>query len=119
MKRTFGVVLAVIGLLIGVHGAGVAALAANLNSVIVYPNPFEPRIGHVAVTFDNLTASARIRIYKLTGELVYDRELEAPAGTAVWDVTNKDGYPVASGLYVYLVTNSSGQKVTGKLAILK
>jgi len=91
----------------------------GLDSVIVYPNPFQARAGHTVIYFGNLTASARIRIYKMTGELVSEKDVSAVDGKAAWDVTNNDGNAVADGLYIYLVTNDDGQKKTGKVAILR
>jgi hypothetical protein len=114
--------IAAAGTALGIALSGAAAhgaLATNLENVIVYPNPFQPGAGHTAIVFNNLTENAKIRVYKMTGELVADTDVITVDGTAAWDATNKDGDALASGLYLYLVTNDAGQKKTGKLAILR
>jgi hypothetical protein len=96
-----------------------AVQQATLDSVIVYPNPFDARLSHTAMVFDNLTAAARIRVFKINGELVYDTRVETIDGRNVWGVTNSHGAPLAAGVYVYLVTDDAGHKATGKIAVLK
>jgi hypothetical protein len=96
-----------------------AVVAQDLNNTIVYPNPFEPRLGHTSIVFDNLTTIVRIRIYKITGELVFDAEVTTVNGQASWNATNNEGDSVATGVYVYLLSNSDGQKTRGKLVIVK
>jgi hypothetical protein len=84
----------------------------------VFPNPFRPALGHTAVTFDNLTESARLRVYKITGELVYDAAITTTDGTFLWPAVNDDGDALATGIYVYLLSTDGGKK-TGKLAIVR
>ena len=112
-------ILSVICLLILASCGAFAALSTNLDSVKVYPNPCQNRFGQTSVTFDNLTSSARIRIYRLTGEEVYDGTVAAPAGRAAWGTTTTSGEKVGPGTYIYLVTNDGGQKRTGKLVIAR
>jgi hypothetical protein len=94
------------------------AVAQDLGGVIVYPNPFRPKLGHTVVNFSNLMETSRIKIYKITGELVFEKKFVSATGDAVWGVTNKDGSPVASGIYIYMIT-SGERSASGKIAILK
>lgn len=119
VTRILGAAIVAAGIALGAPVGADAAIAANLNNVIVYPSPFDVRLNHTVVTFANLTSTATLRIYKLTGEVVFEKEFTTVDGNAVWDVTNKDNNKVASGLYIYLITNSDGQKKTGKIAILR
>lgn len=98
-----------------------AQVAADLSSVRVFPNPFQPAVGVSGVTFDNMPENVNIKIYKMTGQLIYDHDITTVDGATVWDVTNNDGKPVATGLYIYLITTGSGAKTktSGKLVILK
>lgn len=96
-----------------------AILSPNLKSAVVYPNPFRPSLGHTAVTFNNLTASARLRVYKVSGELVYDAAITTTDGTFLWTAVNNDGDALATGVYVYLLTSNGAGKKTGKLAIVR
>jgi hypothetical protein len=94
------------------------ALSQNLDNVVVYPNPFEPKLGHTKVTFDNLTGYVRIKIYKKTGELIYEKVTSTTDGRADWNLINNDGSGVASGIYLYLIS-SGDSKCSGKIAVLK
>ncbi len=96
-----------------------AAMSANLNSVIAYPLPFDSSRNHNAITFDNLTAQFRIRIFTLKGQIVCDRTGETLDGTWAWNLRNDDGQAVAQGIYLYVVTNNAGQKYTGKLIVAR
>ena len=96
-----------------------AVLASDLNNVIAYPNPCKAKLGHTNITFGNLTSTIKLRVYKKTGELILDKDETTTGGNLVWDLKNNDGYPVASGVYVYIITNTEGQQSKGKLAILK
>ncbi|MBI4727312.1 T9SS type A sorting domain-containing protein [candidate division TA06 bacterium] len=86
---------------------------ANLDELKVYPNPFKKWLGYGNVTFENLTATATIKIFDIKGRLVTTIEETNGDGEAIWNPN------VASGIYLYLATNSQGQKKTGKIAILK
>ena len=96
-----------------------AAPSADLSNIKVYPNPFMPGQGHISITFENLTSSIRLRIYKINGELVYEKEADNTDGSITWNVTNDENRKVASGLYIYFITGGAGEKVSGKIAILR
>ena len=85
----------------------------------MYPNPFRKKLGHTTITFDNLTPTVRLRIFKMTGEEVFDKTVDTVDGKAVWPVANTKGVALASGIYIYLVTNSGGEHKTGKIVILR
>ena len=36
-----------------------------------------------------------------------------------WDVSKEQGDSMTSGVYIYLVTNSKGEKKIGKIAVIK
>ncbi len=96
----------------------------NLKSIYVYPNPFKPGSGGKydadCIVFKNLTAEADIKIFNVAGELVASMEKEdMTVDYCMWPAENDDGKKVASGVYVYLITNPAGEKATGILAIIK
>ncbi len=93
-------------------------LSANLENLIVYPNPFEPARGHMGIIFARLTTDASIRIFNLNGQEVLRRDLSWQYSWT-WDVRNKQGEAVARGIYIYLITNSQGEKKIGKIAIVR
>ncbi len=92
--------------------------AATLGDVKVYPNPFKPSKGHDKITFEGLKNDVQIRIYKITGELVYEKDYPSTNGYEYWSVTNIHGEPLASGVYIYVI-EGSGEKAIGKIAIIR
>jgi hypothetical protein len=82
----------------------------------VWPNPFIPEPGH-PMKFSNLTPGSSLRIYTLSGKLV--KKLNESSGEAIWEGKNTDGKSISPGLYIYVVTDTQGNKKTGKLAISK
>jgi len=89
----------------------------NLNDLTVYPNPFKLSKGYPGIVFDNLTLDARVRIFTVSGELIADSGEIRQWGRWVWNLRNEEGDKVAHGIYIYLITNSSGEKKTGKIVI--
>ena len=96
-----------------------AVLQSDLNLVHMYPNPFKPSVGHTKIFFNNLTNHTKIKIFNIAGELIYEDEKDTPAGELSWDVKNGSGEPIASGVYIYIITNNIGQTKRGKLAIIR
>ncbi len=92
--------------------------APNLSNTKVYPNPFKSSAGHDRIVFMDLTEGSTIKIYTLSGKLV-KKIKEQTGGMAEWNIRNKRGKKVSSGIYIYLITNKSGEKKKGKIAIVK
>ena len=86
-----------------------------------FPNPFKPNsgLGHTAVTFTALTSGAKLQIFNVAGEPVFDKEAAAGASTIIWNAVDDDGQDVASGIYYFLITDSAGQKKDGKIAVIR
>lgn len=93
-------------------------LSANLEDLIVYPNPFEPARGHSVIVFAELTIDANIRIFDLNGREILRKDTIWQRSWK-WDARNEQGEAVARGVYIYLVTNSQGEKKIGKIAVIK
>ncbi|MFN8587709.1 MAG: hypothetical protein U0704_07875 [Candidatus Eisenbacteria bacterium] len=128
-------------------GAGAAG------GVTVYPNPYRVDAAWDAgagsrrhyVWFAGLPARATIRIYSLSGDLIYERDFDGgtyhgesapglydPArdvditpmkqsgGAFAWDLVSRRGQAVATGLYVWSVEDrASGAVSRGKLLLVK
>ena len=90
-------------------------VAANLNSVRVYPNPFYTNRGQGFVTIDRLPASAKVRIYTLSGDKVWEGTAST-AGVLTWSAVNKSGFLIASGIYLAAIDSKVGKKVV-KIAV--
>jgi len=78
-----------------VEGAGIAAL-------FVYPNP--ARTGATEVVFAEASATTRVRIYDLEGQLVAELG-GAQGGGLRWNLRGRDGRRVASGTYIYIASD--------------
>jgi hypothetical protein len=95
------------------------ASATDLGAVRVYPNPWKANL-HMGtpLAFDNLTFNSTIKIFTIAGALVTTLHSEASSGVT-WDLTNESGENVASGLYIYLITNDLNQKTRGTVAVVR
>ncbi len=95
--------------------------SADLGAVKVYPNPYKPNsgLGHSKIIFDNLTENAKIKMFNIAGELVTTIEEEDTDGREEWEATNDNNEKLASGIYIYVISNDKGNKKTGKIAIIK
>jgi hypothetical protein len=84
--------------------------------IYVFPNPYkpgesgafgDPREG-AGVVFANMPARFKLRIYNVTGRLVFERESSSIGGKFLWDTVSRTGSGVASGVYVYTVHDGAG-----------
>jgi hypothetical protein len=92
--------------------------SSDLDHVRAFPNPWAGDRHHGApITFDSLTSGATIKLFTMSSRWV--RSLTAEGGKATWDMTNDTGEPVASGYYLFLITDPEGRKTQGKVAIIK
>lgn len=93
-------------------------LAGNFMNVRVYPNPWRSdKHAGSPITFDQLPANCSIRIFTISGHKA--KEFDNVTGSVTWDLTNENGDQVASGIYIYLITDSQGDKARGKVAVIK
>lgn len=86
-----------------------ATLSPTPTCVIhVWPDPYSPsRAVNHSLKFSCLPPGAQIGIYTLSGELAF--QFQASGDPAQWNGRNKNGLPVASGIYFYTI--EQGQKV--------
>lgn len=93
----------------------------NINA---FPNPYfgfsrlETSRFQKFVTFTHLPERATIRIFTLAGIPVRVIEHDSPSQFERWDLTNQEGIPVASGIYLVHIDTPYGEKVL-KLAIVQ
>jgi len=92
-----------------------ATPASLLDAVQVFPIPWKTGSGDrnfdsTDITFSNLPADSRVRIFTILGERV--RTLSAGAtGILRWDGKNKNGFDVGSGTYLAVIEGSGGRRV--------
>ncbi len=82
---------------------GDVADGTSVKNVSIYPNPLYPSRGNGYVTFQNLPAGARVRIYTVMGSMVFEGTAD-DSGLFHWPGTNRGGRLVASGVYLVYVT---------------
>jgi hypothetical protein len=89
--------------------------ATSLSDVLIYPNPFRTNRGNGFVTITNMPAAAKVRLYTLSGDKVWEGTADN-SGIIIWRGLNNSGQQVASGIYLAVIDSSSGKKVF-KLAV--
>ena len=67
--------------------------------------------------FRNVPEDGEIYIFSTAG-LEVAHITEVPSPTRIWDLTNKSGKMVASGIYIYLVKSESVEH-KGKFAVIR
>jgi hypothetical protein len=98
-------------------GGGTAGASTPVQPV-VFPNPWRAdRNSEVQVTFGSLPAGSTVKIYTVTAQHV--ATLSVNSGMAQWDLRNRAGNRVASGVYYYLATAATGETAKGKLAVIR
>jgi len=81
----------------------------SISDMRVFPNPLFTH-SQVYFTFDQLPAGARVRVYTLHGEEVFDGTANA-SGLLTWNARNKYGRSVASGIYLAVVEGGGEKKI--------
>ncbi|MDD3066001.1 MAG: glycosyl hydrolase, partial [Endomicrobiaceae bacterium] len=104
--------------------AGTCLITSNLitdetpDNILVYPVPYKPGSGGSydadGITFQNIGANAKIKIFNIAGELVFETVQNY---FFVWDAKNRCGNKIASGVYIYYVTSNGGKTFKGKIAV--
>lgn len=106
-----------------------AAGSGSSGGVGVYPNPyraaslFDTRSSETGrkLWFTGLAARSRIQVFTLAGDLIKTIEHDDPnSGQEAWDLITDPVRAIASGLYIYAVTDlATGNVQRGKLVIIK
>jgi hypothetical protein len=96
----------------------------NLKQISVFPNPYfganslERDKYQRFVRFTNLPNEVTLRIYSLSGVFIKRIDKNDNSQYMDWDLRNKDGLPIASGMYLaYLDMPGVGTKIM-KLAVI-
>lgn len=87
----------------------------DFSNVQAFPSPMRPGRGENSMTFVNLPAGARLRIYTPLGQKLKDITATG-AGMAAWDGKDSAGLPAAGGVYVVSI-ESEGRRGRIKVAL--
>lgn len=102
----------------------------DLYRVYAVPNPY--RTGGSRLTtehyqnfpdekirFVNTPANCRIKIFTISGDLVWEYEHRNGGGNIEWDTRNRGGEEVTSGVYLYKIEDDDGNEVYGRLVVIR
>ena len=95
----------------------------NLENVITYPNPYKPSLQSF-ITFANLTKTAVIYIYNISGNYINKIEENDGNGGVEWNLKDIYGNDIPTGIYIFRATgkDSNGNDVEekiGKFAVIR
>lgn len=93
----------------------VYVVGASIPNLLLYPNPC--RAGS-SITLE-ATEDITIRIYDISGALVWSGQSVLGTWKVTWSTVNSAGSSVVPGIYLYVVTSNSGGKQSGKIAIIR
>lgn len=112
---TGGTLTMVPGVLASVKGASL-----NLDEAHAYPTPYVPSRGHTKITFTDLPALVTIQVFSLSGRLVKTLMKNDSTNSLVWSpVNNNQGSPLASGVYLFTISQPGFSKRRGKLMVIR
>ena len=87
------------------------------DKINAFPIPFRRSEGGEGIYFTNLPENGEVQIYTLAGNIIFRKNNMSPF--LIWNARNKSGKKIGSGLYLYVIKNSSNKKVaSGKLIII-
>ena len=84
-----------------------------IEQVVAIPNPFVIRCDDDRLRF-NYARKVAVRIYSVAGELVRETDTNTP-----WDGRNQKGEKTASGVYIFVLSDGSGEVGRGKLLLVR
>jgi ligand-binding sensor domain-containing protein len=84
----------------------------DIEAVLAFPNPFVISSSADRLNF-NIAGNATLRIFTVSGELVAERS------EPVWDGRNAASEPVASGVYLFILTDDDGNAGRGKFLLVR
>ncbi|MDD5259576.1 MAG: T9SS type A sorting domain-containing protein [bacterium] len=84
----------------------------------IHPNPCK---NNSRVYFRNLQSRANVDIYDLSGNLINEVDKNNSSTSLYWDLTNKEGGKIASGIYFYVITypDDNNRIEKGKIAVIR
>ena len=92
----------------------------NESNIFAYPMPYRKNedATNQGITFVGLPVNGKLFIYNLNGDPVFKEDINQPQYQ--WDVKNKAGKEISSGLYIYIINDDNNKKVdSGKIVIVR
>ncbi|GAB4332811.1 MAG: hypothetical protein Kow0037_10660 [Calditrichia bacterium] len=94
------------------------ARSENGEIASVYPQPFKWSEATPYIHFDQLPAGAKVYILDSNGRAVQTLQCKSGAVSVSWDLTNRQGDKVGSGVYIFKAIADNGTK-EGKFVVIR
>lgn len=85
-------------------------------------SPYYHNFPDMTIKFFNAPAEGRIKIYTVAGDLVWETNSTQDVwkeGVVSWDVQNKEGLDVGSGVYIFRCEADGGDHVYGRIVVIR
>jgi len=85
-------------------------------------SPYYHNFPDNSIKFYNVPSEADLKIYTVAGDLVWETHhssLDGTGGVITWDVNNKHGQPIGSGVYIYKFESDSGDTMYGRIVVIR
>jgi len=93
-------------------------ISSTESTVLVYPNPCSTQNMEPQINFGQIPVGSNMKLFSMsTGRLI--KTMIGLSGTASWDLTNDSGESVASGIYLYAITDPQNNTVRGKVCVIR
>lgn len=106
---------------------------SDIKRIYVVPNPYRTGTSEETtpyyhnysdrtIRFFNMPREAQIKIYTVSGDLVWQgahSNADGSDGILSWDVRNKNGRDVGSGVYIFRVEAANGEDVYGRIVVIR
>jgi len=86
-------------------------------TVRIYPNPWKSSQGVSTIMFEGLSSGTTVKLFTIAGRSI--KTLHEAGGKAPWDLTNNSGDKVASGIYMYVITDAQSNRLRGKVTVIR
>jgi hypothetical protein len=102
----------------------------DLYNVYVVPNPYRSGGSRLTtsnyhnfpdgqVRFVNVPQDCTIKVFTVSGDLVWENVQSNDGGNVSWDLTNRRSESITSGVYIYRVEKPDGDGVFGRLVVIR
>lgn len=91
--------------------------ATEVEQVLAFPNPFVIETNDDVLKF-NFAGVGKVTIYNAAGETIKELIID-PAFDSYWNGLNQNGEPVASGVYLFVITDDEGNVGRGKFVLIR
>jgi len=107
---------------LSIYTGSFAEIRDDFNSVVAGPNPFVLDGTNEMFQIRHLKNNSTVQVYTVFGKLIRvltTSNNDIDGGRAYWDGKDKNGFPVASGIYLYLAFTDDGASTSGKVAVIR